>query len=113
VGFLEARRTSERIQQNEKLSLQVILQFLTKSLIDRSFSGRRESPSVLQRNQRIQVANGFASRLILIATSARVRRLGGAPMLPALEISFALWGMIVCAEIEVAQIFQSVLKILQ
>jgi hypothetical protein len=29
----------------------------------------------------------------------------GASMQPAFEISFALWGMIACAAIEVAQIF--------
>ena len=32
-------------------------------------------------------------------------------MSPALEISFALWGMIVCAGIEAAEIFQSLFKI--
>jgi hypothetical protein len=30
-------------------------------------------------------------------------------MLPAFEISFALWGMIVCAAIEAAQIFDFLL----
>jgi hypothetical protein len=29
----------------------------------------------------------------------------GAPMQPALEISFALWGMIACAAVEAAQVF--------
>jgi hypothetical protein len=33
----------------------------------------------------------------------------GAPMLPAFEISFALWGMIACAAVEAAQIFELLL----